>query len=388
MRVAAAHRGRGPRVPRRIVIGYYVHHHGAGHRTRFERIAAASVAEVVPLSELDLAHPGALRLPSDVPAGEAHDPTASGSLHWAPLDPPTATARVAALVGWLADRSPSGVVVDVSCEVALLCRLAGHRSVVVRQHGDRDDPVHAQAYRGARALLAPWPEVLEDPRTPAWVVDKTVHAGFVEPRRAARPDPDVAVAGPDDVVVLWGRGGGALDVAALGRLAVAAAPGRVVGLGDLAAVRGAAPGSDGPVEAAPGVRLLGRVDDVAAHLAHRPVVVASAGNGAVADVVGAGCALVVVAQERPFREQERHAEALDRAGLAAWAPADADPATWAAALDLARSRAGALGAHATGAGATTAARAIALALGEPAPPEPPQVGRPHGDPGGGVRGPS
>ena len=366
-----------------VMFGYYVHHHGVGHRVRYERIVAASSARIVPISELDLDHDHhldrrGLVLTSDVPDGDVVDPIAGGALHWAPIDVASAGPRARTIVTWLDDRRPSGVVVDVSCEMTLLCRLAGVPTVVVRQHGNRLDAAHELAYRSAAMLLAPWPEELEAPDIPTWLAHKTVYTGFVHaaPDRIADVEPEDTSGmtdtpdtstgatpgddgceddpGADDVVVLWGTGGGALGRGALAELAAAVRPRRVFCLGHF------------PDVAAPpeGVVMCGFTPHVDRYLRSRPTVVATAGNNAVADVARAGCALVVIPQQRPFDEQVVHARALERAGFAAVADGSFDRVAWRDAIDRARSCVPRFTAAVRSDGAARAAEAIAIAFGD------------------------
>ena len=289
-----------------VTIGYYVHHHGAGHAARFAKIAAASDTDVVPISELQL-H-GGVRLPGDV-VDDGRDPTAGGALHWAPIGAARSAERALVFGRWLEAARPCGVVVDVSVEAALLCRLFGVATVVVRQHGDRTDAAHELAYRSAVRLLAPFPRDLEHPSTPSWVIAKTDYAGFItddgDPDRAPI-DPDTPIPDPCDVVILWGAGGGELSERDIEDIVAAGRPGSVWFAGAATSVAQAA-----------GARALGWVKDVPGLLQRRPTVVASAGNNVVADAADAGCALVVVPQARPFDEQRRHAESLHAAGAAA-----------------------------------------------------------------------
>lgn len=334
-------------------IGYYVHHHGAGHAHRFAHIETASDRALVPISELDL--PGSLILPSDV-VSNTSDATASGALHWAPIGNKQLAERSLAFGRWLTEAEPAGVVVDVSVEAALLCRLFGVPTMLVRQHGDRGDPIHTVAYRTARSLLAPFPEVLEHHSTPRWVREKTIYAGFIgTPHNDAIADlAETDADGPaaDDVVIVWGAGGGALGRDEITDITRAAAPGQVWFAGHEPFDVGSA-----------GVRNLGWIDNCAAILRRGPTVIGSAGNNVVADAATAGCALVVVPQERPFDEQRRHAESLHRQQLAAVV----DPVTgadWTAALATARTRGPALAGVAS---KTNGAQAAATAIAETFP---------------------
>lgn len=342
------------------MIGYYVHHHGEGHRARFEKICGASGVPMTALSQLPIE--GGVLLPGDVVDG-AQDHTAGGSLHWAPTGHPTLGRRAKAICDWVVAADPMGVVVDVSVEATLLLRLAGVHTVVVRQHGNRIDEAHVAAYSSARRLLAPFPTELEHAGTPEWVVAKTDYAGFVSlDVRATATTADAPACGfdgprpgRDDVVVLWGRGGGELSALDLTSIAEAVSPGRVWCVGHVPAARMIEPSN---------VVDLGWRTDVAVLLEAGPTVVASAGNNVVAEAAGAACALVVVPQVRPFDEQLRHAESLDRARVAAVRCDSTGSEPWADTIATARHRRRALAQLAMSGGAAAAACHIVSAFAD------------------------
>ena len=111
------------------------------------------LGDVVALSELEIA--GGVRLPSDVPRSVAVDPIAGGGFHWAPLHVDAAD-RLHVMVGWMASHQPAGVVIDVSVEAAVTCRLAGVPTVAIRQLGRRGDRAHELAYRTAQRRPEVW----------------------------------------------------------------------------------------------------------------------------------------------------------------------------------------------------------------------------------------
>jgi UDP-N-acetylglucosamine:LPS N-acetylglucosamine transferase len=319
------------------VIGYYVHHHGAGHRARHDAVAPL-LGDVVAISELEI--DGGLRLPTDVPEGCPVDPRAGGAFHWAPLDA-GASGRLCILVEWLATHRPTGVVVDVSVEAAVACRLAGVPTVVVRQLGRRDDLPHELACRTAQRLLAPWPRELDDETVPAWIRDKTDYVGYLRPRRTtsdrcARTEADALGVRASDVVVLWGTGGGGLSRPAINAIAASCTDTVwCVGAGFVEA------GTDG---LAPNVVIVGWRTDIDSILCTSPTVVASAGNNVVADAASWGCPLVLVPQHRPFGEQHVHARRLAALGAAVVVDGDAERApAWPERLRAARSCADRLG---------------------------------------------
>jgi predicted glycosyltransferase len=312
-------------------VGYYVHHHGAGHAARAAAIVAHIRGPVTLLSQLPMEPPRpgveVVRLPPDCDEASAGaDPSAGGALHWAPLQPGLVGPRTRLLVEWLTRDDVAGLVCDVSVEVALLARLCGVATIPVRMHGRRDDPPHRLADAIARAFLAPYPSRLEDPSTSTEVRDRTFYAGFpqgappVITRTEAREQ--LGLGEGHVVVVAMGRGGHTLtsaDLEALGREAEAA---------DVVVV--------GPLEPGPepdGVRVDGWVDDVTPYIVAADVVVGSPGRGLVAEVAASRRPFVAVPQPRPFAEQHAFSERLVAAGVAVVPPRPGVAGSWADAID-------------------------------------------------------
>ncbi len=291
-------------------VGWYVHHHGMGHLSRFLAVRPHVEATVVAFSSLPA--PAVLpprttwvTLPRDdddeagIPPSSA-DPTAGGALHWAPIGHTGHAARLAAI----ASRAPAldAVVVDVSVEVTLLARLLGRRVVLVTQPGDRTDEPHVLGRRLADAIVAPWPAepAAETPLR---------HVGGIS-RFAARER--TAARQPRAVLAL---GGGAHDAAWERML-------------------------DRAVRATPDWqwRIAGRgtwIDDPWQALCEADVVVSAGGQNAIADLAAADARSIVVPRPRPFDEQEHTAARLDRLGLAVVTDHDA-PTGWPALLDRAQ----------------------------------------------------
>lgn len=370
-----------------MTVGWYVHHHGAGHLHRFLAVRRR-LPGVVGLSSLPrpqgVPERAWVTLPGDVPTGEPDDPTAGGTLHWAPRGVDGLRRRAAAIAGWAAAADPRVLVVDVSVEVALLGRLLSLPVVVVAQRGRRTDGPHLRAFAAASAVLAPWTATAHAPGDGP-PEDRLVLTGAVSrfdddpgPRETSDPSAPPASAGrtvpsapirPDDVLLLVGGGGH--DLAASDVAAAAAATGRTWH------VAGALRGLD-----APGVVDHGPRADVAGLLASCGVVVATAGGNAVAEVAAARRPLVLLPQERPFDEQRRQAALLAAAGLAdahgAWPAPDAwpaildaaarrDPARWDALHDGRGAERFAAAVRAVAAGEDPRAAAAAVAWGAAAP---------------------
>ena len=104
-----------------------------------------------------------VRLPRDDSAPTFSDPSANGTLHWAPLHDSGLRERMGLIAAWVTATKPSVMVVDVSVEVALLVRLLGVPVVVMAMPGDRIDAPHNLVYQAADHILAAWPRNLYEP---------------------------------------------------------------------------------------------------------------------------------------------------------------------------------------------------------------------------------
>lgn len=323
------------------MIGYYAHHQGAGHVARLQSIAAVLREPVWGISSQPTpegwTHPWTRLARDDEPTpvcGE--DVTAGGVLHWAPPLHQGLADRMAQISAWIAEHRPSLLVVDVSVEVAVLARLCGVPTVVVALPGTRLDRPHRLAYDSAAALLAPWPHGVHTTHWPAAWRDKLWAVGGISrfdgrsvPRRPPRP--------PEQrrVLVLWGAGG------------------RPMGPSEVAAARAATPRwtwVQRDPRSAPSA-------DLWADLAEADVVVTHAGQNSVAEVAAARRPAVVVAQSRPFGEQEATAAAVERLGIAVGLPGWPASSEWPTLIHRAAARGGDGWARwSTGDGARQAAR--------------------------------
>lgn len=270
------------------MIGYYVHHHGRGHRSRATAIAAALDRPVTGLSTLPAPPdwPGAwLRLPPDDPDGAAFDPDARGRLHWAPLHHAGLRSRMARIAQWIDEHRPAAIVVDVSVEVALLARLHGVPVVTIAMPGHRADAAHELGHGIADALVGAWPPEAA-PLRGAPLVAARVHAVGAISRFAPTTTP--APRGRRRVVVLGGAGGDTFTADAVAR-ARADAPGW----------EWSHLGSNGSW-----------TEDPWSALVDASVVVTHAGESAIAEVAAARRPAIVIPQVRPHDEQRCTAAVL------------------------------------------------------------------------------
>lgn len=297
-------------------IGWYVHHHGNGHLTRFLAVRPHLDAEVTVFSSLAPPEPLPdrtewVRLAPDAAVEEGpggalldpreQDPEARGALHWAPLGHRGHRERLAEIARVAHAEFLDAFVVDVSVEVALFVRLLGVPVVVVSQPGERTDAPHRLAYRVADRILAPW----DREAVPSAALD--------------------AAAAP----VLWSGGISRFD----GRERPAAPEERTA----LVLGRTMPPEEEHLriAEAARGgwrLRFAGSSPstwdpDPWRSITGSAVVVSASGQNSVADLAAAGARVVLIPQERPFAEQRAMGEAVraavDAVVLDEW-PADGE----------------------------------------------------------------
>lgn len=294
------------------MIGYYVHHHGRGHITRAARVVQHLESPVTGFSSLPrpAGWPGEwVELPDDDTASP-DEQTAGGVLHWAPLRHRGYSERMATL-----SRHMAGLdlfVVDVSVEVSLLARLHGVPVVVVAMRGDRSDGPHRLAYDSATALLVPWSRDFPEQWWPEHWSAKSLFVGAIsrfDDRRPAIPERDAR----RRALVLLGGGGHDLPDHAVSR-AAAHTPDWAWTLRSVA--------SPSP--------------DLWEELLGSDVVVSHGGNNAVAEVAAARRPAIVVAQERPFREQHHTVAVLERAGICVGLDEWPQPEAWSGLFDRAQ----------------------------------------------------
>jgi UDP-N-acetylglucosamine:LPS N-acetylglucosamine transferase len=252
-----------------------------------------------------------VQLPRDDAAASVLDPTANGTLHWAPLHDNGLRERMQAVADWVSAMKPDLMVVDVSVEVAMLARLLGVPVLVMAMPGDRTDSPHDLVYRAAEHIVAPWPEELYEPQWLRPHATKTTYVGGISRFDGRALTPASADSDSDgvNILVLNGAGGSGLDMTAVNRCAAMHPQYRWSALG---------------VAGAPWV------DDPWSALCSADVVISSAGQSSVADIAAAGRPAIIIAEDRPFAEQHAMAWALERGGLAVvrhgWPPLEEWPA--------------------------------------------------------------
>lgn len=306
-------------------LGYYVHHHGAGHGARAVAIASALQ---VPVTLFGSRRPDGVlpanvqwvQLPMDYAEGVSSP--AIESLHYAPLGVRGLNQRMAILAQWFEQHWPCLLVVDVSVEVALLARLCSVPTVYLRQHGTRDDAAHRLAYETAQGLLAPYPQAMATPGDP-WAA-KTYHSGWLS-RYNGRPAGEAA---GGTVLLISGHGGSGLSAEYAQAVALQCPDWQV-------RVAGPTPAASGGAN----LHWLGVLADPADEMQRAEVVVGSASDSLVSEAAALGCRYVAVGEQRPFAEQRDQARRLSACNAAlgleeGWPAAERWPALLARARTL------------------------------------------------------
>jgi hypothetical protein len=305
-------------------IGYYVHHHGDGHRQRALAIAQAA-PDGFTLLGTGLAGRTAeipcLDLPADHPSAAAAHTGIGDSLHYAPCGHGGIRQRMAMLSAWIAQARPALLVADVSVEVAMLARLTSTPMVYVRLAGHRHDQPHLDAFRAALAIIAPFHSDLDDPDTAPWIRDKTSYFPGLSGASRGAPEPG------GGVLVVGGKGGAALNGAALAA-AAAATPAR-----NWSAIGRVTPAAHAPRNLA----IAGWVETADEEIAAAGIVVGHAGDGVVNAVIAAGRPFICLPEPRPFDEQMVKAARLRAARAAIVLDSWPDAAAWPGLLRRAES---------------------------------------------------
>lgn len=324
-------------------VGYFVHHQGRGHAERCAAIVNAlpearpvtifcARDDILPALRPNVrvcTIPSLFERQGDEGGAMDHIPTPD-TLHCAPLGWPGIRKAMAVMAGWFDRADPALMICDVSAEVAQMARLCSVPHVAILQHGDRDDPGHIAAFRGAAGLIAPCDAALAQDDWPDWMRAKTHFApglgidARMPDRDAARRrlnlDADARVA-----VVVSGAGGEGVAQAPLGVAARTFPDMRFLTVG---AIR-----RDWHATEPANLIHHGWVENAADFIAAADVVIASTGNTTCQQILSAGRPWLAVPEWRYFDEQVRKAECLDRAGVAVMRPhLPSSAQAWTAAL--------------------------------------------------------
>ena len=325
-------------------LGYYAHHHGSGHCRQIDKLAAllptearqqltvftSVTSDAYMFAAIDEAQ--VVRLPAederadDVLAGRAGQYWQPASLHYSPVGNSDIQQRSHKILDTIYQRRIDLMIIDVSVEVAMLCRAASVPYLYVRLPGLRDDEPHLNAFAGALALLAPYPRTLESTKTPEWISQKTLYLDFINTQqRDAQTyrdfikhlmqlttdekalslmlnDKDKDT--PTIVTVIKGYGGHQAIDAKLPELRQLLPYAFIISLGPI------------DEDKRHYVDIAVDVSDVTPFIEHSDYLLMACGLNAVAQAYDYATPLVVLPDDRPHQEQEVMAEALIAQGRA------------------------------------------------------------------------
>ncbi|WP_296194634.1 MULTISPECIES: hypothetical protein [unclassified Psychrobacter] len=325
-------------------LGYYAHHHGSGHCRQIDKLAAllptearqqltvftSVTSDAYTFAAIDEAQ--IVRLPAederadDVLAGRAGQYWQPASLHYSPVGNSDIQQRSHKILDTIYQRRIDLMIVDVSVEVAMLCRAASVPYLYVRLPGIRDDEPHLNAFAGALALLAPYPRTLESAMTLDWLAKKTLYLDFIntEQKNAQTyqdfikdlmqlttdekalslmlndKDKDT----PTIVTVIKGYGGHQAIDAKLPELRQLLPHAFIISLGPI------------DEDKRHYVDIAAEVSNVTPFIEHSDYLLMACGLNAVAQAYDYATPLVVLPDDRPHQEQEVMAEALIAQGRA------------------------------------------------------------------------
>lgn len=198
---------------------FYIHHQGAGHITRAVAIANALSTEHIAFMGSDLAkyrhmipfHVECIHLPMDTATeeNEFFEKREVSFLHYAPMNANGLSKRNNIMTTFFVGNPTCILVVDVSVEVTLLARICGVPTVVIRQHGNRNDLPHRLAYESAEMILAPYPKALSSAGQEGIYAGKTFFSGgfsrFTAQQRKQYDNPS------QNIAIFIGQGGSVID---------------------------------------------------------------------------------------------------------------------------------------------------------------------------------
>jgi predicted glycosyltransferase len=297
-----------------VAIGLYIHHHGSGHLMRAITIAGTLTgypiyfmgSNLKPYQHLIPAAINCIDLPMDV--AESHELALPehplSFLHYAPVGVTGIRERASLLTETFKQHFPMLLIVDVSVEITLLARLCGVPVIVVKQHGERADVPHMQAYESAELLLAPFSATMAPPDEPEWVREKTVYTGgfsrFSDYHSTDGNSGEIDFAEDScAVAVLTGEGGTSLTIEFIIWLSASCPQYNFHILGNKA-----------QATAYPNLVWHGKVADPSAILSGCAIVIGNAGHNTVMEMADLNKRFICIPEERPFAEQQQKADLL------------------------------------------------------------------------------
>ena len=167
------------------MIGYFAHSTGTEHCHYAKLFAKSNAVRSLVFTDSYLTFPENLkvvRIDDDYENDKMFDPAHFQSpdfLRNSPVGLPNITRRNRKILEYCDNLKLKCMIIDVSVEIAVLCRVSSIPYAYVRRSTDIHDKTLQEIYKGACFLLAYYPQELEPDNTPGWIKYKTLYLGFV-----------------------------------------------------------------------------------------------------------------------------------------------------------------------------------------------------------------
>ncbi|WP_143960511.1 glycosyltransferase [Litoribacter populi] len=281
------------------MLGYYAHQHGNGH-SNYAQIFAKASGYKIPIftSGYFKFDPGVkvYHLPQEDPDGTETSQDiipVPDYLHYSPVGQLSIQQRSAKLLQTVLDEGVKLMIVDLSVEMAALCRAASVPYAYVRLPGNRNDSGHLQAFQGATFLLAYYPKEVDSNEIPTWIKEKTIYLGFFDRFGSDERSTTAFSKEINTVAVISGKGGNENLKANLPKIFERFKDSRIdiYGLG--------LPNGQHDDN----IRLVDYVEGFQQVLKDSDLIIGNCGLNTVSEILGSRKPFLSIAEERPFDEQ-------------------------------------------------------------------------------------
>lgn len=288
-------------------IGYYIHHHGDGHRQRAIAIAK-HYPDVFTLIGTNLTGRNEGIDYIDLPKDDVDNININSHLtstHYTPYGIRNITHRMRQIVDWIDDKNPKLIISDVSVEIAMLARICSIPTVYMRLIGNRLDPPHLDAFRAAEAVICPFHKNFEADAMPKWLL----HKSFYFPNMVAHKNIDHTTNNKNNnIAVIIGAGDHEIIIENLIDIATQLPNYEINVIGNL-------PVNNKSITIPPNLHLIGWVKNPSSYLKCANIVIGTAGDGVLADIINLNKPYICLPQNRPHLEQITKARSLEKLGI-------------------------------------------------------------------------
>lgn len=290
------------------MIAYYAHSHGSGHCNYAQLYAYAFLERLMVFSSADYSfsqETNIVRLPDEDCEPDKYETNVPDLtyLHYSPTDLAKIAKRNYIMLLNMIAESVRLCIVDVSVEVAMLCKVSSIPYVYIRMFGERNDTPHLNAYEGAIFLIAHYPETLENASVPQWVKDKTLYTGFFSRFSSAT----TRQLGSGEKIILYvkGFGGKPLEEKFIKQI-----------LQQFPSYTLQIAGQESMRFEHPRLKCLGVINNIEDHMRIADFIMGACGMNSVSEIASMNKKFIAVPEARPFDEQEYFAKALHSHNLA------------------------------------------------------------------------